>query len=165
MAECSAMHMDIYAIVEAPDQEAALSCGKDVFRQLCGTGTHGRYPFDYFTTVAESDTDTMPVAARIDSEAGEELLDMAWDHTIEMFEANLENAREALEEYDADAIRNDEDLSRFHFTRVGAFRGPTVPLYDQHANGISRDADLEEATTSTEGPDFDVWIVPADVHY
>lgn len=159
------MHMNIYALVEAPDQQTALESGKDVFRKLCGTGTYGSFPFDYFTTVDESNTEPFPVAARIDSETGETLLEDAWDHTIEVFETNLENAREALEEYDADAIRNDAGLSRTHFTRVGALRGSTVPLYDRHATGITRDEHFEEATTSVEGPDHDVWIVPADVHY
>ncbi len=97
--------------------------------------------FDYYVTFDEDDTTVagkarwgdLPTAAPINSAEGGELLDRAWKATKEEFQRNLDRVREAL----------DEDLARHAFHQVGAYEGPSIPMYDQHAQGIRHRGQLD----------------------
>jgi len=72
----------------------------------------------------------------VDSDDGQDLLDQGWEATKEEFERNLERVKEAIDELSDEEIMRDENLSRHAFHQVGAYDGPSVFLYDQHATGI-----------------------------
>ena len=163
------MHMVIYTLVEASTQKDALATGKTVFDRLVGADPHSSAVFDYYVCFDEEDTTVagkarwgeLPTAAPVDSDDGQDLLDQGWEATKEEFERNLERVKEAIDELSGEEIMRDEDLARHAFHQVGAYDGPSVFLYTQHASGIrhreQRDRLLEESE--------DLWIVPADVHF
>lgn len=163
------MHKLIYALVEASTADEALVAGKDVFQQLVGADPHSRAVFDYYVTFEKSDTTVagkarwgdLPTAAPINSEDGQELLDRGWEATEAEFERNLERVKEALEEYSDEEIMRDEGLARHAFHQVGAYEGPTIALYDEHATGIRHREQLDRLLEDSEN----LWIVPADVHF
>lgn len=69
--------------------------------------------------------------------------------------------KEALDDLSDEEIMRDEDLARHAFHQVGAYDGPSVFLYDQHATGIRHREQLDRLLEASE----DLWIVPADVHF
>jgi len=166
------MHMVIYALVEASTEDEALAAGKAVFDRLVGAEPHSRAVFDYFVTFDEEDTSVagkarwgdLPTAAPINSEEGGELLDRAWKATKEEFQRNLDRVKEAIDELSDEAIMRDENLARHAFHQVGAYEGPSIPMYDQHAQGIRHRGQLDRVLEEDEDSRT-LWIVPADVHF
>jgi len=163
------MHMVIYTLVEASTRDDALATGKTVFDRLVGAVPHAGAVFDYYVTFDEESTSVagtarwgdLPVAASVESNEGEELLERGWDATKEEFQRNLDRVKEALDERSDEEIMRDEDLARHAFHQVGAYDGPSVPLYDEHGSGIRHRGQLERILEESEN----LWIVPADVHF
>lgn len=161
--------MVIYALVEASTQDDALATGRTVFDQLVGADLHSCAVFDYYVTFDEEGTSVagkarwgdLPIAAPVDSNTGQELLDRGWEATKEEFERNLERVKEALDNLTAEEIMRDEDLARHAFYQVGAYNGPTIFLYNEYANGIRHREQLDRVLEESEN----LWIVPADVHF
>ncbi|GGK79432.1 hypothetical protein GCM10009067_34670 [Haloarcula sebkhae] len=58
----------------------------------------------------------------------------------------------------------DEDLARHAFHQVGAYEGPSVSMYDQHAQGIRHRGQLDRILEENQDSQA-LWIVPADVHF
>jgi hypothetical protein len=163
------MHMLIYALVEAPSQDAALSNATTVFDRLVGARAQSQAVFDYYTTFDDTSATVsgparfgdLPVATRVDSEAGQALLERGWAATKQEFERHLERVREGLDQYSVEEIMRDEDLVRHACHQLGAYEGSTIFLYDEHATGIRHRDQLDRVLADTD----DCWIVPADVHY
>lgn len=163
------MHMVIYALVEASTEEDALSTGRAVFDRLVGAVPHAGAVFDYYVTFDEEDTTVAgkarwgdhPVAAPVESEAGQTLLDRGWEATEEEFQRNLNRVKEGLEALSDEAIMRDEDLVRHAFHLIGAYDGPSIFLYDQHGCGIRHRAQLDRMLEEHD----ELWIVPTDVHF
>ncbi|MFC4360198.1 hypothetical protein ACFO0N_19800 [Halobium salinum] len=163
------MHMVIYTLVEASTRDDALATGKSVFDRLVGVDPHAGAVFDYYVTFDDNETTVagparwgnLAVAAPVESDEGEELLERGWEATKEEFERNLERVKEAIDELSDEEIMRDEDLARHAFHQVGAYDGPSVFLYDQHASGIRHREHLDRLLEESE----DLWIVPADVHF
>ncbi|WP_254544637.1 hypothetical protein [Halomarina pelagica] len=163
------MHMVIYTLVEASTRDDALATGKTVFDRLVGAVPHAGAVFDYYVTFDEDGTSVagsarwgdLPVAAPVDSNDGEELLERGWDATEDEFQRNLDRVKEALDDLSDEEIMRDEDLARHAFHQVGAYDGPSVFLYTEHASGIRHRAQLDRILDESE----DLWIVPADVHF
>jgi len=157
------MHLLIYALVEASTEDEALAAGKSVFRQLVGAEPQSGAVFDYFVAFDEEDTTVagsarwgdLPVAAPVESDEGEELLERGWEATKEEFKRNLDRVKEAIEEH------SDEDLARHAFHQVGAYDGPTIFQYTEHGTGIRHRGQLDRLLEESE----ELWIVPADVHF
>jgi len=166
------MHMLIYALVEASTADEALSTGKTVFARLVGTEPDSCAVFDYYVTFDEEETTVagkarwgdLPAAAPVTSDEGEELLERAWETTTETFQRNLNRVKQALEEHSDDEIMRDEGLARHAFQQVGASRGPSICLYDQHATGIRHRRHLDRLLEDTDESET-CWIVPADIHF
>ncbi|MFD1514548.1 hypothetical protein [Halomarina rubra] len=164
------MHQLIYALVSAPTPEQALSEAKSVFDGLTGGDLSQAPVFDYYVTFDESSSRVAgparwgdrPTVARIDSPAGQRLLDSGWEATEREFYRTVERVREALSESSDEELMGDA-MARHACRTLGAYRGPSVYLYDEHGQGIRHrealdrvlDADDEEL----------LWIVPADVHF
>mgnify|MGYP000554330765 FL=1 len=163
------MHMVIYALVEASTHDDALATGKSVFDRLVGADPHAGAVFDYYVTFDREDTSVagkarwgeLPTAAHIDSDDGQELLERGWEATKEEFERNLDRVNEAIDELSDEEIMRDEDLARHAFHQVGAYDGPTIFLYTEHATGIRYRGQLDRLLEKSE----ELWIVPADVHF
>ncbi|WP_134672224.1 hypothetical protein [Halorussus marinus] len=163
------MHMVIYTLVEASTRDDALATGKTVFDRLVGAVPHAGAVFDYYMTFDEDETTVagtarwgdLPVAATIESDEGEELLERGWEATKTEFQRNLDRVKEALDEHSDEEIMRDEDLARHAFHQVGAYDGPSVFLYDEHASGIRHRGQLDRILDESEN----LWIVPADVHF
>jgi len=163
------MHMVIYTLVEASTRDDAVATGKAVFDRLVGAGPHAGAVFDYYVTFDQEGTTVagkarwgdLPVAARVDSDEGQELLERGWDATKSEFQRNLNRVQEALDELSDDEIMRDENLARHAFHQVGAYDGPSILLYDQHGCGIRHRGQLDRIVDESD----DLWVVPADVHF
>ncbi|MDS0301169.1 hypothetical protein NDI76_20745 [Halogeometricum sp. S1BR25-6] len=163
------MHMVIYALVEASTRDDAVATGKAVFDRLVGADPHAGAVFDYYVCFDEENTTVagkarwgdLPAAAPVGSDNGQNLLNRGWEATKEEFERNLERVKEAIDDLSDEEIMRDEDLARHAFYQVGAYDGPSVFLYDQHATGIRHREQLDRLLESSE----DLWVVPADVHF
>ena len=163
------MHMVIYTLVKASTEDDALATGKTVFDRLVGAVPHAGAVFDYYVAFDKEETSVagtarwgdLPVAAPVESDEGEELLERGWEATEEEFQRNLDRVKEALDELSDEAIMRDEDLARHAFHQVGAYDGPSVFLYDEHGSGIRHRGQLDRILDESD----DLWIVPADVHY
>jgi len=162
------MHMVIYALVEASTQNDALATGKTVFDRLVGADPHSSAVFDYYVSFDEENT-TVAGKARWGDLPAASPLTRTMDRTYstkggkrrkKSSSANLERVKEAIDEL-SDEIMRDENLSRHAFHQVGAYDGPSVFLYDQHATGIRHRGQLDRLLEESE----DLWIVPADVHF
>ncbi len=99
--------------------------------------------------------------APIDSADGEELLERGWTATKQEFERNLDRVRKALNEFSTDELMHDKNLARHACYNLGAYRGPSLFLYDEFGGAIRHREQLNRV------PDADeqLWIIPADVHY
>ena len=163
------MHMIIYALVEASTEVEALATGKTVFDRLVGADPHSCAVFDYYVCFDEEDTSVagkarwvdLPTATPVDSDDGQGLLERGWEATKEEFERNLDRVKEALDDFTDEEIMRDEGLARHAFHQVGAYEGPTVFLYTEHATGIRHREQLDRLLEESE----ELWIVPADVHF
>lgn len=163
------MHTLIYAIVPASTTDEALAEARVVFDRLVGATAHSCPVFDYYVTFEETTSSVagparwgaLPTAAPLDSETGTELLEQGWDATKAEFQRNLDRVKELLEEYDDDEILRNVEGVRHACHQLGAYRGPAISLYDEHADGIREPAHLERL----QDEDVERWIVPADVHF
>lgn len=163
------MHTLIYSLVEASAEDEALAAGTGVFNRLVGAVPHAGAVFDYYVTFDEEDTTVagkarwgdLPVAAPVESETGQELLDRGWEATEGEFQRNLDRVTEGLEELSDKEIMRDEDLVRHAFHQVGAYDGPSIFLYDKHGCGIRHRGQLDRVLEEHD----ECWIVPADVHF
>ncbi|WP_049934123.1 hypothetical protein [Halarchaeum acidiphilum] len=163
------MHMLIYALVEASSEDEALAAGQSAFDRLVGVSPHADGVFDYSVTFDEGDVTgagqarwgERPAAAPVESDAGEEFLEAGWEATVEEFEQNLADVRESLPKLSDEAVMRDENLVRHACHKLGAYRGPSVVLYDEHGHGIRDRERLNLILDSNQ----ERWIVPADVHY
>ncbi len=102
-----------------------------------------------------------PVAASVDSPSGAELVGRAWCATVAEFERNLETVRAGFEEYSTREVMGDAGLVRHACYNLGAYRGPSIFLYDAHGDGIRTREHLDRVLERLES----AWVVPADVHY
>ena len=163
------MHIVIYTLVEASTRDDAVATGKAVFDRLVGANPHAGAVFDYFVTFDQEGTTVagkarwgdLPVAARVNSDEGQDLLERGWEATKKEFERNLDRVKEALDELSDEEIMRDEDLARHAFHQVGAYDGPSIFLYDEHGCGIRHRSQLDRIV----GESDDLWVVPADVHF
>lgn len=163
------MHMVVYTLVEASTRDDALATGKTVFDRLVGAVPHAGAVFDYYVCFDANETTVagtarwgdLPVAAAVESEEGEELLERGWEATKDEFQRNLDRVKEALDKRSDEEIMRDVDLARHAFHQVGAYDGPSVFLYDEHGSGIRHRGQLDRILEESEN----LWIVPADVHF
>lgn len=163
------MQMIIYALVEASTRYEAISNGKTVFDRLVGAYPESSAVFDYYVSFTQEDAggngatrwEDLPAAAPVDSDEGQALLDRGWNATREEFQRNLDRVKEALAELDDEAIMRDERLSRHAFHQVGAYSGPSIFLYDEHATGIRHREQLDRVLERG----GERWIVPAEVQF
>lgn len=160
------MHMIIYALVEASTTDEALAAGRTVFNRL--TGIDGT-AFDYYVTFDDESTSVAgrarwgerPIAAPLDSQQGQELLERGWETTTTEFHRYLDQVKTALDELTDEQIMRNEARVRFAFRQLGAREGPVIILYDQYGSGIRNPDELDRIQKECE----DLWIVPADVHF
>jgi len=164
------MHQLIYALVSATTADDALSRAQSVFDGLTGGDLSQAPVFDYYVTFDESSSrvagparwGNRPTVAQVDSVAGQQLLDSGWEATEREFYRTLGRVREALSECSDEELMGDE-LARHACRTLGAYRGPSVYLYDEHGQGIRhREALSRVLDAKAEAP---LWIVPADVHF
>lgn len=163
------MHMVVYTLVEASTRDDALATGKTGFDRLVGAVPHAGAVFDYYVCFDANETTVagtarwgdLPVAAAVESEEGEELLERGWEATKDEFQRNLDRVKEALDKRSDEEIMRDVDLARHAFHQVGAYDGPSVFLYDEHGSGIRHRGQLDRILEESEN----LWIVPADVHF
>lgn len=161
--------MLIYALVAASSQNTALRSARGVFDQLVGGAVHSRPAFDYYVLFDREDTTVagqarwgeLPVAAPVESAEGEALVDQGWQATEATFERHLADVKAALETYTDEEIMRDAGFVRHSFRQLGAYAGPAIALYDQHAMGIRDRERLDEVLAAGD----DLWVVPADVHF
>ena len=164
------MHQIIHAIVGAQTRDDALGVARGcVFDRLVGATPDSSAEFDYYVTFDEEGTTVagkarwgeLPIAARLDSDEGCDLLARGWHATKEAFEHDLSEVREALADLSDDEIMNNDDFVRDSCASLGAYAGPSIYLYDEYGSGIRTFEDFVWAYEDLEQP----WIVPADVHY
>jgi len=166
------MHMVIYALVEENrciDTERRVGHWEDGVRPTSGSGSTFIRRVRLLCVLRRGEHDGCGQGSMgrftgripVDSDDGQDLLDQGWEATKEEFERNLERVKEAIDELSDEEIMRDENLSRHAFHQVGAYDGPSVFLYDQHATGIRHRGQLDRLLEESE----DLWIVPADVHF
>jgi len=156
--------------VSAPTPEQALSRATSVFDGLTGGDLSQAPVFDYSVTFDESSSRVAgparwgdrPTAARVDSPAGQQLLGSGWEATEREFHRTLGRVREALSECSDEEMMGDEP-ARHACRALGASRGPSVSLYDEHGQGI-RHREALDWVLDAEG-EKPLRIVPADVHF
>jgi hypothetical protein len=137
------MHHLIYALVSASTPEQALSEAKSVFDGLTGGDLSQAPVFDYYVTFDESSSRVAeparwgdrPTVARVDSPAGQQLLDSGWEATEREFYRTLGRVREALSECSDEELMGDA-MARNVCRALCSSRGPSVSLYDEHGQGI-----------------------------
>ena len=113
------MHQIIHAIVDAQTKEDALGVARgSVFDRLVGATRNSRREFDYYVTFDEEDTTVagkarwgdLPIAARLNSEEGWELLARGWNATKAEFERNLQQVRDGLADLSDEQIMADTNF-------------------------------------------------------
>ena len=168
--ESQEMHQLIYAVVTAPTPDQALSGAKCVFDRLTGKDLSEAPVFDYYVTFDDASSSVAgparwgdrPTVVRLDSPAGQRLLENGWEATEREFHRSLGRVREALAEYSDEELMGDE-MARHACRNLGAYRGPSVYLYDEYGQGIRHREALDRILKAD---DEDLrWIVPADVHF
>lgn len=184
------MHMLIAAIVRADNKTDALNLAKHVFDDLVDARV-----FDYYNTFddkyARARWGEQPLAAKLESEDGRQLLHELMDATKDDLLENLCTIRELLQEQTDEDIWNGDDFDclpadkkvfrvlkngdkRVDFEKsvryfrhcclgVGRYSGPSIYLYDENGEGIRDLTDLKHLLEQ-ENKDK-LWIVPADVHF
>ncbi|WP_458190772.1 hypothetical protein [Haladaptatus sp. NG-WS-4] len=163
------MHQIIYALVEAPTADDAFASGKAAFDRLVGAGPEDTAVFDYYVTFDDERTTVagtarwgeLPVVAPVDSADGAELLERGWEATKQEFERNLSRVRTAVNEFSTDELMHDKNLARYACYNLGAYRGPSLFLYDEFGDAIRHRQHLNRVLNVEE----QLWIIPADVHY
>ncbi|WP_458209871.1 hypothetical protein [Haladaptatus sp. NG-SE-30] len=163
------MHQLIYALVEAPTTDDALASGKATFDRLVGAGPDNAAVFDYYVAFDEESSTVagkarwgeLPVVAPVDSADGEELVERGWTATRQEFERNLDRVRTAVNEFSTDELMHDTELARHACYNLGAYRGPSLFLYDAFGGAIRHRGQLDRVLAADE----QLWIIPADVHY
>ena len=163
------MHMVIYTLVAASTEDEALAAGKGVFDRLVGAVPHAGAVFDYYVTFDEEDTRVagtarwgeLPIAAPIESDEGQHLLDRGWEATEGEFQRQLDRVKAGIEAFSDEELMRDTDLVRHAFHQVGAYDGPSIFLYDEHGCGIRHRGQLDRVLEERGVR----WIVPADVHF
>lgn len=166
------MHTLIYALVEAQDSNEAVSIASEsVFDALVGaTPNSSVVSFDYYTTFADGENSSVsgegrygpkPEAALVTSEAGAEMLWLAWNFTRSDKHKYLDRIREGLNNWSNDEImagwKSDAEVRPFDFDQVGEDAGSTVRLYDDTGwtFGITKRTDVEKILEECVG-DIDV---------
>jgi len=168
----SEMHQLIYALVSAPTADYALSTAKSVFDGLTGGDLSQAPVFDYYVTFDDSSSRVAgparwgdrPTVARVDSAAGQRLLNSGWEATEWEFHRTLGRVREALAESSDEELMGDA-MARHACRTLGAYRGPSVYLYDDHGQGIRHREALDRVLESADEKGDTLWVVPADVHF
>jgi hypothetical protein len=164
------MHQVIHAIVDAQTRDDALGVAQGcVFDRLIGATANSSADFDYYVTFDEEGVSVagkarygeLPVAARLSSDDGRELLARGWEATKAEFKQNLAKVREAFDALSNEEIMNNDDWARSYCADLGTYAGPPVYLYDEYGCGIRTFDDFARAYEDLDKP----WIVPADVHY
>lgn len=161
--------MLMYALVEASQHDDALTAGRSVFDQLTGARSEFAPVFDYYVTFDEDRTAVagtarwgeLPVAAQIDADVGQQLLERGWQATEQEFQRTLDRGKEELEEYSDEEIMRDEDLVRHACHQLGAYEGPSIFLYEEFGGGIRHRERLDTILDDSDN----LWIVLVDVHY
>lgn len=177
------MHMLIGVIVFSLDRDGALIEANSVLNGLCENG----HPFDYFS-LNDGIWEDVPLVIEADSQEGRRVIERLWSETkTELLEA-IEMARLALDNLTPDQIIEEEippekvtklsgllGMPRFWFQKVGAFKGPSVYLYDKDGEGIRSETHLKNCLSkwsclygsNEENPyrDLTSFVVTADVHY
>lgn len=162
------MHMLIYALVDAQHEQDALSRATGTFDRLVGYGTDRPPVFDYYATfdthhevAGTARWGDLPCAAPVESSVGADLLEQGWEATVEQFEHNLGRLRQAITELSDEEFMRGMDGVRHACYQLGAYEGPAIPLYDESAEGIRNQRDLDRVLARHD----ETWIVPADVHF
>jgi len=164
------MHQLIYALVSAPTADDALSRAKHVFDGLTGGDLSQAPVFDYYVTFDDASSRVAgparwgdrPTVARVDSPAGQQLLDSGWVATERDFYRTLGRVREALRECSDEELMGDA-MARHACRTLGAYRGPSVYLYDEYGQGIRHREALDRVLDADD--EDSLWVVPADVHF
>lgn len=167
------MHQLIYGLVQSGSGDGALEDAKNrVFPMVVDAGD-----FDYFVTfdvdgrgvAGEDRWGDLPVAAPVEEERGQELVDRGWDATVSEYERSFDRIQEFLNDHDVEDFWNNRNVHREYsldFHKVGEYHGSSTFLYDEYGQGIRHrdtlDQLLEESKT---GEEEELYVVPADVHY
>jgi len=164
------MHQLIDALVSASTAEQALSEATHVFDGLTGGDLSQAPVFDYYVTFDDDSSrvagparwDDRPTVARVNSPAGQQLLDSGWEATEREFHRTLGRVREALSECSDEELMGDA-MARHACRTLDAYRGPSVHLYDEHGQGIRHREALDRVLGTDDKQSL--WVVPADVHF
>ena len=161
------MNERIVALVHESDRERAVAVAEsEVFTPLRKRGT--------YDTIATSGDQT----ARAETEAGSQLIQEAWEHTVNSYQENFSRVREFLEENQASAFWEDGEVHPEYlgaFRGIAEFEGPNTYLFDQAGDGI-RDHDhlelilggydpLVDETTENPYQELELYVIPASVSY
>ncbi|WP_368280301.1 hypothetical protein [Halomarina oriensis] len=120
-----------------------MSGAKSVFDGLTGGDLSQAPVFDYYVTFDKSSSRVAgpgrwgdrPTVARVYSAAGQQLLESGWEATEREFHRTLGRVREALAACSDEELMGDA-MARHAYRTLGAYRGPSVYLYDEHGQGI-----------------------------
>lgn len=175
------MHMLIRGLVREENAADALDRAKaDVFDPLVRRGV-----FDYYRTadmdgqgVAGTDRwGEYPTAVPARSQPGEDLIDSAWDATVEHYERSMDYVQEFFDDCDPSDLWEDLETGqeyRYHFDQLGRQAGDPIYLYTTGGTGIRSKPDLDSLYSLTSYVygrgrepvgEKQLYVVPADVHY
>ena len=154
------MHMIIFAIVHAENEEEALEYGRDVFHALVEKDT-----FDFLRTFDEPKTRNeygdLAFAVTADSPAGKQCINTAMAKTREEFIKNLSTLRMALSASDDRLWEENPGNFRFYAKCLGEYRGVSTWIYDEHGLGLRDPKELETALSKDI---LTLWVVPGVAH-
>jgi len=177
--------MVIRLIVYANSKEEALERAKEILENGL-VGENGE-PFDFYTTFdipkklapmsGRARWGNFPPAVKLMSKKGIELLNKGWEFTVKDFKYHLQNLVKIGEKHNwnYEKLMNDGNF-RFHAYSIGEYSGSNIWLYDDDGEGIRDLNHLKNAIEKwkvlyedrgKENPheDYEVWIVPVDVHF
>jgi hypothetical protein len=165
------MNMSIRAIVYAKAKEDALTKAVHVFEKL----TNELKVFDRFSLLLESNKEILVCSA--DSKLGQQMIEEGLEESRQAFMKAFGYVRLAVEHMTPEEIMEEEPPShldstiaarlriiRYYFAKVGEYRGPTVTLYDEKADGIRNSKILKEVLNGVTNGEL-VWVIPADMHF